>query len=224
VFETARAFLRRDGDADDAQPEEPWFLTAVAPAGAAADEGRAGFLRLKAVLDRVAHALAVPALDYRRATSTLFHPGRTASVHAGAQSLGFVGEVHPAVLRQFDLAGRVVGCEIDLDLLLAARTGRQASELARFPAVERDLNVVVAEDVPAAEMLATIRAAGGDLLESVRAFDEYRGPQVGAGLKSLAFALTFRSPERTLTDSEVDQTMQAIRAALQAEQRAAFRV
>lgn len=224
VFETARAFRRRDGGvAGDSQPDEPWYLSATAATGASGEEGRVGFLRLKAALDRAAHALAVPPLEYRRAPSTLLHPGRSAGVYAGGELLGHVGEVHPVVLRQFDLPGRAVACEINLDTFLAARVGRHARELARFPAVERDLNVVVAEDVPAAELMATIRQAGGELLESVRAFDEYRGAQVGDGHKSLAFTLTFRSSERTLTDSEVDQTMQAVRAALEAEHRAGFR-
>ena len=220
VFETARAFLTRDGEA---QPLEPWRLGAAATAGTSGEDGRTAFLRLTSVLDRAAHALSVPPLEYRRSAADLFHPGRCAEVRVAGEVLGQVGEVHPAVLRELDLAGRAVACEIDLDRLLAARRPREAAELPRFPAADRDLNVVVAEDVPADAVMATIRAAGGELLESLRAFDEYRGLQVGEGRKSLAFALTFRSPERTLTDSEVDGQMRGVREALEREQQARFR-
>ncbi len=223
VFETARAFLRRPRAEDTGQPDEPWLLAAAAPAGSEGDAGRAAFMSLKAALDRAAHALSVPPLEYRRAAPPLMHPGRCAAVYTDGKLLGHVGEVHPAVLRQLDLAGRAVACEVDLDVLLAARVGRSAGELPRYPAVDRDLNVVVAEDVPAVEIMAAIRQAAGELLESLRAFDEYRGAQVGEGKKSLAFSLTFRGAERTLTDSEVDDRMRAVRAALEREHRAAFR-
>jgi phenylalanyl-tRNA synthetase beta chain len=100
--------------------------------------------------------------------------------------------------------------------LLAASGQRKAAELPRFPAVDRDLALVVPEGVSAAELLATLRAAGGELLESAGAFDEYRAPQLGEGVRSIAFALTFRSPERTLTDSEVDSLLASIRGRLEA--------
>jgi phenylalanyl-tRNA synthetase beta chain len=89
--------------------------------------------------------------------------------------------------------------------------------------VNRDLGVVVPEQVLAAELQATIKEAGGPLLESVRAFDEYRGGQVPEGHKSAAFALTFRSPERTLTDAEVDAQLEAVRRELRRRHGAGFR-
>jgi len=100
---------------------------------------------------------------------------------------------------------------------------RQAAELPRYPAVDRDLNVVVDETVAAADVLATLREPGGPLLERVTAFDEYRGIQVPEGKKSIAVALTFRSPERTLTDSEVDAVMAELRTALEQRHAARFR-
>jgi phenylalanyl-tRNA synthetase beta chain len=220
LFETARAFRRRE-DADQ-QPDEPWLLAAAATAGARSEEGRAAFLHLKSILDRAARDLSLPALGYRRAQAPLFHPGRCASVQVQGRVVGHAGELHPAVLAGVDLEGRAVGCELDLDLLLAAAGERQAVELPRFPAVDRDLNVVLEEGEEAASVLATI-AASSSLLESVRAFDEYRGEQVGEGFKSLAFALTFRSPERTLTDSEVDEAMTELRRRLENRHRARFR-
>ena len=223
VFETARAFRRRGGEDGSPLPEEPWQLAAVGPAGASGADGREGFQRLKAVVDRALHDLGVPAPAYRRAQATMYHPGRTAAVVVGDRRVGTLGELHPSTLREFDLGGRLVACELDLDALLESRIARQATELPRYPAVDRDLNVVVDEPVPAAEVLAGVRAAGGPLLERVTAFDEYRGAQVPEGKKSIAVALTFRSPERTLTDSEVDAVMAEVRSALEQRHAAGFR-
>jgi phenylalanyl-tRNA synthetase beta chain len=89
--------------------------------------------------------------------------------------------------------------------------------------VDRDLAVVVDVGVEAAALLRTIESAGGPLLESVMAFDEYRGSQVPEGRKSVAFTMTFRSPERTLTDAEVDARLEEIRAALRKRHDASFR-
>jgi phenylalanyl-tRNA synthetase beta chain len=101
--------------------------------------------------------------------------------------------------------------DVDAEALITARGNRKATELPRYPAAQRDIAVVVDANVPAGELHRTIKEAGGNSLESVRAFDEYRGDQVGEGRKSIAFTLTFRSPERTLTDAEVEKVMSEIR-------------
>src|SRR4029077_16926044 len=111
----------------------------------------------------------------------------------------------------------------DMEPVLTAARIPRAQPLPRFPAVERDLAVVVEDHVAAAVLLATIREGGGEFLEQARAFDEYQGPQVPEGHKSVAFTLTFRSPERTLTDAEVDKVMAEIRLGLEKRQKARFR-
>jgi len=123
----------------------------------------------------------------------------------------------------FDQEGRAVGLEVELEPVLAIDLPRQARPLPRFPAVNRDLGVVVAEPVEAGALVRTIEEAGGDLLESATAFDEYRGSQVPGGSKSVAFTMTFRSPERTLTDTEVDGRLEAIKVALARQHKATFR-
>jgi phenylalanyl-tRNA synthetase beta chain len=137
--------------------------------------------------------------------------------------LGYIGELHPTVVSTFKLDGRLVAIEIDLEPVLAAAQIPRARPVPRFPAIERDLAVVVEDHVAAGALLATIREAGGEFLEQALAFDEYHGPQVPAGHKSIAFALTFRSPERTLTDAEVDRVMTEIKLGLQKRHRAGFR-
>jgi phenylalanyl-tRNA synthetase beta chain len=223
VFETAHSFLAQQGDGENPLPEEPWQLTAVGPGGASAAEGRDAFQRLKSVVERALHDLGAPPAEYRRARAILFHPGRTAEVVAGGRRLGRIGELHPAAVREFDLPGRLVACELDLDALLEARVPRSASELPRFPAVDRDLNVVVDAQAEAEALLDTVREVGETLLESLTAIDEYRGAQVPGAMKSVTLALTFRSPKRTLTDSEVDGVMAEIRSALEQRHAARFR-
>jgi phenylalanyl-tRNA synthetase beta chain len=107
--------------------------------------------------------------------------------------------------------------------VLAAAEVIRAHPLPRFPAIERDLAVVVEDHVSAGALLTTIKEAGRDVLERARPFDEYRGAQVPEGHKSVAFALTFRSPERTLTDAEMDEVMAEIRLALEKKHNAGIR-
>jgi len=222
IFEIARAYERRP-EAPDGQPDEPLRLAVVRSGLNGAAAGRVAFLELKGALERSLEALAPVEVAYERAAPVLFHPGRTATILVCGQPAGHVGELHPTVGDVFDLEGRVVALELELAPVLAIDAPRRVRPLPRFPAVNRDLGVVVAEEEAAAALLRTIRGAGGQLLESVRAFDEYRGSQVPEGRKSVAFALTFRSSERTLTDAEVDAHLEAIRAALRERHGAAFR-
>jgi phenylalanyl-tRNA synthetase beta chain len=134
------------------------------------------------------------------------------------ETVGWVGEVHPLVARAWDLEG-VAAVELDLDAVAARAAAQVASyrELTEFPPVRQDLAVVVGEDVPAAQVVEVVRRAGGPLLETARIFDVYRGAQVGEGRVSLALALRFRAPDRTLTEDEVAELRRAIGAALREE-------
>jgi phenylalanyl-tRNA synthetase beta chain len=222
AFEIAAVYLARVGE-KDSQPEEPLRLGAIAFAGATADEGRDAFYALKAVLDGCVSSLSAPACTYQRAAAQLFHPGRCGAVVLDGRQLGYLGELHPTVVAAAKIDGRLVAFEIDIEPVLAAARVARATPLPRYPGVERDLAVVVEESVAAGAIHAAIKELAGDLLEQVRAFDEYRGAQVADGHKSVAFALTFRSPERTLTDAEVDRVMAEIRLGLETKYRARFR-
>ena len=223
LYEVATVYIARVGE-KDAQPEEPLRIAAIASAGMTAEESRAAFYRLKSVLDECVRSLSAPSCGYQRAAAQLFHPGRCAAVVMdGGKQLGYLGEIHPTVSGAAKIDERLVAFEIDVEPLLAAARPPRAKPLPRFPGVERDLAVVVEDTVAAGAVLASIQESSGDLLEEVRAFDEYRGAQVAEGHKSLAFTLTFRSPERTLTDAEVDKVMSEIRLALEKRHRARFR-
>ncbi|HET9410898.1 MAG TPA: phenylalanine--tRNA ligase subunit beta, partial [Candidatus Dormibacteraeota bacterium] len=220
AFEMARVYR---GTLDGGLADEPVHLTVIARVGEDPDAGRKSFLRLKSVMDRLAADVAAGTPAYERSSPNLYHPGRSARVELAGKELGVIGELHPSTLGAFDLDGRVVALDVDVQALLGAARERKATELPRYPAVQRDLAVVVADDVPAGELTLTVRDAAGPFLQTVRAFDEYRGGQVGEGRKSIAFTLTFRSPERTLTDAEVEGVMAQIKRALEKKHQAGFR-
>lgn len=222
AFELGRAYLRRD-DAPEGQPDEIQRLGILRLAGPEADEGRSAFLQVKGAFERAAQELRLHDISYEPATGVLFHPGRCARVMVDGREAGHLGELHPLVTERFDLPGRAVLLEVDVEPLLTGGRDRRYVPLARFPTVDRDLAVVVGSDLPAASLLSTIRKSGGELLQDARAFDEYIGPQVGDGRKSVAFSLTFRSPERTLTDAEVDGELKRVREALTGAHGAEFR-
>jgi phenylalanyl-tRNA synthetase beta chain len=222
VHEMANVFLAPVAD-KTAQPDEPLRLGVIATSGSTAEAGRKGFYAMKSVLDACIAALGAPPCTYQRASAELFHPGRCAAVVMEGRQLGYIGELHPTVAAASRVDGRLVALEIDLEPVLAASRAPKAQALPRFPAIERDLAVVVEDHVAAGALQATITDAGGEFLEEARAFDEYHGPQVPEGHKSVAFTLTFRSPERTLTDAEVDKVMSDIRLALEKRHRARFR-
>jgi phenylalanyl-tRNA synthetase beta chain len=175
---------------------EPWHLAGIADGG---------FAQAKWAVEQVYAALGVE-LEPERAGEPFLHPGKAARTPHGV-----LGELHPA---QLDGAWGVF--ELDLDALAAAaaQTPRYA-EVSPYPELRQDLAFVVDDDVPAAELVAAIRAAGGELLREVAVFDEYRGPQIGEGRRSLAFRLAFGSVERTLTDEDVAPVREAIAEALQ---------
>ncbi|HYR49616.1 MAG TPA: phenylalanine--tRNA ligase subunit beta [Candidatus Eisenbacteria bacterium] len=223
VYEIAAAFLARVGE-KNTQPDEPLRIAAVATAGSSADSGREAFYRMKSVLDACVEALSAPACTYQRGAAELFHPGRCAAVTMDGRQLGYVGELHPTVGASLRVEGRLVAFEIDVEPVLAASRLPRAQPLPRFPAVDRDLAVVVEEHVAAGSLLAAIKESAGELLEMAHAFDEYHGAQVQEGHKSIAFTLTFRSPERTLTDAEVEKVMSEIKLALEKRHQARFRI
>jgi phenylalanyl-tRNA synthetase beta chain len=154
------------------------------------------------------------------------HPRRAAAVLLGERPIGFVGEVHPDVADAHGLATRPVLAELDLEPVLAALATsgpRQITALPRQQAVERDLALVLAEDVPLARVARTLRSAGAPLVERVEVFDVYRGKPVAEGQKSVALRVTYRDPEVTLTDARVDATQAKLLEAARAELGAALR-
>jgi phenylalanyl-tRNA synthetase beta chain len=172
---------------------------------------------VKALLEAVLDTLRVE-WDVEPEQWPFLHPGRSAAVVSGGERLGFVGEVHPLVARAWELERTLAAFAIDLGKVAAAAPEVTTyADLTSFPALRQDLAVVVASGVPAARVLETVRAAGGDLLVGTRVFDVYTGEQVGEGRVSLALHLEFRAPDRTLTDEDVAPVRERIVTALREE-------
>ncbi|MFL5903099.1 MAG: phenylalanine--tRNA ligase subunit beta [Solirubrobacteraceae bacterium] len=174
---------------------------------------QADFFAAKGVLEGVAETLRVPLRFEPAGAEPFLHPARAARVLAAGEPAGWLGELHPGVAAAWELPP-ATAFEVDLDVLFAgAPDALLYEDVISFPAVHRDLAIVVPEAVPAAEVVETIRTAS-PLLERVDIFDVYTGEQVGPGRKSLALHLTFRTSDRTLRDEEVDRQIEDIVGAL----------
>jgi phenylalanyl-tRNA synthetase beta chain len=217
LFETGATYVA----GDQALPDERRHVGALLVGGARpaswrdSDPPRADFFAAKGVVAALLDGLRVP-WGVEPAPEPFLHPGRAAAVSVAGGRLGWVGELHPLVARAWDLEGGAA-FELDLDALADAAAGAATPryrEVTGFPPLRQDLAVVVAEDVPAGTVVDVVTEAAGPLLERVEVFDVYRGPQVGDGRVSLALALVFRAPDRTLTDDEVQERREAIATAL----------
>lgn len=147
-----------------------------------------------------------------------FHPGRTARISLrSGETVGYAGELHPKLLAARDMPARTVALELNADALFdAAPDVIVAKEISTFPATTQDVALIVAAEIPAESVLETLREGAGDLLEDIALFDVYTGKGIDEGQKSLAFALRFRAPDRTLTADEASES-RAAAVALAAE-------
>jgi len=200
---------------------EPHRFAGIAVGAMTARSWRGGgeaadFFAVKGVLEALAAQLGT-SLEFAPGEEPFLHPGRAAAVSAGGAPVGWLGEVHPLVCRTWDLDA-AVAFELDAAPLLGAATlGEEHYEdVTTFPAVYQDLAVVVPASIAANEVRAAVLAGGGDLLRAAEVFDLYEGEQLGADHKSLALNLEFRAPDRTLTDEEVADLREAIKAELDA--------
>lgn len=202
IFEIGTVFIPPAGAS--ILPDEP-EMVAVALSGREAPEA----VRL---LRSLASSLGVEVAIQNEELSGL-HPGRSASVIVAAETVGAVGEVHPAVCEAFDVAERVAIVEIDLNRLLASRTQSTYRPVSRFPSSDTDLALVLADDVAAGALEKSIRAAAGALLVDLQLFDVYRGDGLPAGTRSLAYRLRLQAADRTLTEEELGAARKRILAA-----------
>ncbi|APT86755.1 phenylalanine--tRNA ligase subunit beta [Corynebacterium flavescens] len=192
----------------DSLPEQPLHVATVA-AGKVEFEGPWGQGREYTFADAIESARLVARaagveIELSAAEELPWHPGRCAAISVQGKTVGYAGELHPQVLERLGLPARTCAMEIDVTAL-PLEESFPAPVLSAFPALHQDIALVVDEVVPAEEVRRVIAEGAGDLLEDVRLFDIFRGEQLGAGKKSLAFELVFRAADRTLTDEEVNE-------------------
>ena len=232
TFEIGKVFLQEPGHE---LPDEPTrlsivmaglrgqrhWLTGGIDAGGTARESRRSldFFDLKGVVETLLERLHVTEAAYQAAEHPTFQSGRTACLRVGGVEVGVLGELHPDVRDAFGLPEiRVAIAELDLGTLLDQAPATWLVEpISAYPAVLQDLAVVVDDDVASAEVQDLIARTGGFLLKDVRLFDVYRGDPVPAGKKSLAYALTFQAPDKTLRDVVVAKQVKRIAGRLRKE-------
>lgn len=174
--------------------------------------GSGDFYTLKGILENLFEALGISGVKFKGKTDNpTFHPGQCAEITADGKVLGIAGRIHPAVEKTYKTGSGVFAAELDFEILAElASTERHFAQLPKFPAMTRDIAVVVDEKVNVGEIAEIIEKHRTGLIESYALFDVYRGDQVGENKKSVAYSIVFRAADRTLTDDEVNERMDLI--------------
>jgi phenylalanyl-tRNA synthetase beta chain len=208
LFEVGTVFRLVDGVPEERQ-KVAFAMTGMAELGWTGRR-ECDFFDAKGVVEALMGDLGVEWSSGEPVGSPL-HPSRSAFVMVNGGRAGVFGEIHPSVARSLDVPGRIGMAEIELDALIAhASPTITVRDVPRFPPVRRDLSFALDEGVPSGDVLATIRAAGGDLVASCELFDIWSGPPLETGKKSLSFALDLRASERTLETQEADEAVERI--------------
>lgn len=170
------------------------------------------FYILKGLVEKILSISSVLRYDVvSEKCNNSYHPGKTANIKVGKDVIATLGEIHPEVAENYDIKGEVFVAEIWLDKLVKyGKMNKRYTEVAKFPAVERDIAMVIDEDVEVGNIERAIEKKGKKILEEAKLFDVYRDEKIGAGKKSVAYSLKFRSKDKTLTDEEINSTMEEI--------------
>ena len=235
IYEAGRVFLPRPESPSDPLPIEPLHIAALLNQGSERktwthkDQGR-DFYDIKGILEHLFDSFGIKDVSFTPGSGRPFHPARSGTVWCKwgelkqEERVGEVGEIHPDILRSLDIAQPVFLFEIKADPLEdAMRRSPRFQPLPKFPASSRDLAVVVPQEVTMQELRRTILDAGSPLVRSAEAFDVHTGENIPAGNKSIAFALEYRSDERTLTGEEVAEVHDRIVAKLAGDFQAELR-
>ncbi len=204
LYEVGKVFMKQG---EDQLPKELQKLT-IAMYGPEVD-----FFTLKGIIESLFERLRCDdQVDYtRNEDATWMHPGRRADILLGKNTIGSFGEIHPTVSKNYNIKANVYFAEIDMEELLAiAKLEGDFVPLPKFPSTSRDIAMLVKEEVLAGDIAKIIKQRGGKILESYNLFDVYKGKQVEEGHKSMAYNITFRAADRTLTEEEISKTMKKI--------------
>lgn len=207
LFDISRTYKNKKKVIEEGEvPEEDTIVT-IGMYGKSAD-----FYVLKGIVENIMQIAGVQRYDViREENKPSYHPGKTASLKVGVDVVATFGEVHPIVLENYDISQKVMLAEINLDKIVKyAKTTRKYIEIPKFPALTRDIAIIVKNEIEVAQIEKIIQKVGKKLLEKLELFDVYRDAKLGEDRKSVAYALTFRIKERTLTDEEVNAVMEQI--------------
>ncbi len=199
LFEVGKVFIPRN---EGELPREPLKIS-LGIYGGGTD-----FYDIKGVCENMFGRLHVEGVSYEAVTDDqTFHPGRCALIKAGGKKLGVIGEIHPSVSKRFGIDTPVYVGELDFEnIFLNIKSDVKFKELPKFPAVTRDIAMLVDKSVPVAQIEAVIRKSSGKTLESIELFDVYEGEQIPEGKKSVAYSAVYRAADRSLTGEEVQKS------------------
>lgn len=183
------------------------------------------FFTLKGAVEELMAKMGIRKAEYKAdPTIGTYHPGRCAVIMNENVELGVIGELHPDVLENYDIGAKAWCCELEFSRMAeASDTEHRYCPLPKYPSTSRDISLLVDEDITVSSIVGIIKSRGAGLLEKVELFDIYRGRQVSEGKKSASFSLTYRAPDRTLTDKEAEKVHQSILNALDLELKAVLR-
>lgn len=178
--------------------------------------GGVDFYHLKGIVEQLFSQMNIHNADFSPEKNLpYFHPGKTARISLGDKTAGYIGAIHPEVLENFDCPVDTYIAVLDITPIIEqADMVRQYKPLPKYPAIERDIAIVVNDEIMARDIDAVLKKQGGSFLEDIRIFDVYKGEQVPDGMRSIAYTLTFRAGERTLVDDDVNKVMEKILNAL----------
>ncbi|MBX4259324.1 phenylalanine--tRNA ligase subunit beta [Clostridium estertheticum] len=174
--------------------------------------GNVDYLDLKGVVENVLDNLGIKNASYKRESENpTYHPGKTSNLYVKREFVGVVGEIHPSVSENYDVLPRCYIAELNLDVLYKnTDLNNKYKSLPKFPAVTRDIALLVDDEVLVQDIEDIIVKQGGNILESVKLFDVYKGKQIAEGKKSIAYAIVYRRSDKTLTDDEVNKVHEKI--------------
>ncbi|MGI6412296.1 MAG: phenylalanine--tRNA ligase subunit beta [Syntrophomonadaceae bacterium] len=181
------------------------------------------FFYLKGILENLLGKLGIDVV-FKAGRKPAYHPGRTAFIYSREKIIGIIGEIHPRVLENYNIKKRVSAFELDLETLFELWNQNKTVEgVIKYPPVDRDIALLLKEEIPASEVINTITEADTGLLQRVIIYDVFVGEQVPKGYKSMTFKLTFQSKERTLTDEDINSNIDRILLELKNKLGAALR-
>lgn len=220
LFEAGVCFAREGGEIVESPRLAGLAAGAAFPEQWSMPARAVDFFDIKADVDAL--GAGGRAFEYRAAQHAALHPGRSALISLDGRPLGWIGELHPALIAKLDLPASAVVFELD-GAALQRQTLPRARAVAEFPASRRDLALVVPEAVSLAQLRSIVQAAAPEILREVRLFDVYRGANLGTTFKSMALGLIFQDYSRTLTDTEIDTAVAAIQTRAATELGASLR-
>ncbi|GAF83748.1 unnamed protein product, partial [marine sediment metagenome] len=227
IFEVGRIYLPYP-DKPNSLPQEKLII-----AGAINKTGRGNIWEksfsldifdIKGIIETIFQGLKVENWEVVHGNHPAFHPLRNGKIIMGGEEVGIFGEIHPEVINNYRIPGKVNLFEIDFENLLPnIPSDIKYCVLPKYPSVQRDLALIVKEEILSVDIIKTIKSIDGKLIKKVTLFDVFKGKQIGGGYKSLAYSVVFQAEDRTLIDQEVENTYKKIREKLIAKFNAKIR-